>query len=231
MTSISTPGTRSVKDSGIHPGAAAIHRADGTGVQPTILTNNAIDDAPAEVALEARAFSHWYDNTAEELLTEFESYADCSRMLGCWTKDQSQLLGILRYTIGRQKTLDDLAGPPWHLEPAAVARRAGLDPRFTVDVATFAVDRTAAGSPAADRLCFGLFQIAVGAQLQAITAMLDDRILQLLAKRGIQFQLLPGTWPAEYLGSPSTSPVYCRIDEMLVEMAQHFPDRLTALAA
>ena len=47
-----------------------------------------------------------------------------------------------------------------------------------------------------------------GHEVKTATSMLDQLAYRVLMANGFQFTTLPGTSPAEYLGSPQSTPVY-----------------------
>jgi hypothetical protein len=61
-------------------------------------------------------------------------------------------------------------------------------------------------------------------RMSTFVAVLDERVRRLLSSVGIITQPLPGTSTAPYLGSGSSTPVYCHFGPMLENQRLRFPD-------
>lgn len=198
------------------------------------ITYRPVTEALEERALESAVFGEFFGNTAAQLQAEYGKYEPASIFLGCW--DGAALLGCMRVTrvgTGSSKTLDDLAGPPWSVDVAETLAAARVNTLLTCDIATLSISpaaRRGNGGRAADHLFAALFAWSRGAGIRYWTALLDDVVLGLLAAGGIEFQRLPATQSAPYLGSPATSPVYAVVDEVLAALVRSHPRRLAELA-
>jgi hypothetical protein len=60
--------------------------------------------------------------------------------------------------------------------------------------------------------------------MSSFVAVLDERVRRLLSSVGIITQPLPGASTASYLGSGSSTPVYCHFGPMLENQRVRFPD-------
>lgn len=198
------------------------------------ITIRPIDHATSEADLEARVFQACFGNSARQLRDLYQPYSKHSLFLGCWT-EAGRLAAAMRITMGSGgalRTLDDLQGSPWLLDPRVVLAGAAIDPGSTCDIATICVEPWAArsrGGIAIDCLCLGLFVLSARSAVRTWTAMLDDRVLSLLRMSGIDFELLPGAWSAPYLGSPATSPVYADVDRVVATMARDHAQRFATM--
>lgn len=198
------------------------------------VTATRADLAIVESRLEADIFRYRFGNSRTELAFAYRPYAENSVFLSCWTQSHS-LAGTMRLTMGHNgplKTLDDLGRPPWSLDPANVLRRAGLNPERCWDIATFSVQpwggRSQGGNVAAC-LKRALYLWSALHNVQAWTAMVDDRVLRHLRGQGIPLRLLPGAFSAPYLGSPRTSPVFIAVGGLARRMERTAPRMHSAL--
>lgn len=198
------------------------------------VTVRPVDRATMERGLEANTFQRWFGNTSTELVQAYDPYAANSVFLSCWSQSH-ELLGTMRLArgaAGALKTLDDLSGPPWSLDAARVLRRAGLDPSRCWDVVSIAVrprSSRSRGGKAADCLKRALYVWSVMSNVQAWTAMLDDRVLGHLSDEGIPMKLLPGAFSAPYMGSPQTTPVFIALAGLDTALERSAPLRHAAL--
>jgi hypothetical protein len=119
-----------------------------------------------------------------------------------------------------------LSEEPWFLDPAASMAAVGLDRATTWDVASISVRRRSHGEGAlwTAALCHGLFQVARANGVSATVAVLDEGARQLLALNGIVYTTVPGTWTADFCGSPASTPVYADMAAMVAEQRRAFPE-------
>lgn len=198
------------------------------------VTVTPVDLATIEKILEANVFYRRFGNTASELVSAYRPYTSNSVFLSCWTQAH-ELVGTMRLTLGATgslKTLDDLSGPPWSLDISSVLRHSGLNPRRCWDIVSIAVRPSAArsrGGAAADCLKRALYVWSVNSEVQAWTAMLDDRVLGYLRQEGIPLNPLPGAFSAPYMGSPQTTPVSIAVAGLAKRMALSAPRRHATL--
>jgi len=119
-----------------------------------------------------------------------------------------------------------LAEEPWFADPARLMGDARLNRATTWDVASISVRRRshAQGALWTAALCHGLFQVAKVNEVTATVAVLDEGARQLLARHGIVYSTLPGTWTAEFCGSPASTPVYADMRAMVAHQRRAFPE-------
>jgi hypothetical protein len=178
---------------------------------------------------EAEVFLRWFGNTAVQLADEYGPYEDATVFLVIADRDD-HVIGAVRLLApgGRAglKTLVDVGEAPWAVDGTRSAAAVGIDLSSTWEVATLGVRRTAD----ADRvqlalaLYHGLMTIAQVNHMSSFVAVLDERVRRLLSSVGIITHPLPGTTTAPYLGSGSSTPVYCHFGPMLENQRLRFPD-------
>lgn len=189
-------------------------------------------------ACEAEVFLRWFGNTREQLCDEYGAYEDASVFVVI-ADDQDDVRAAVRLLVpggaAGLKTLADIASPPWQVEGRRVARVLGLDSSSTWEVATLgARGRSAAES---ERLSMALYHalmtIARVNDMSSYVAILDHRVRRLLASVGILTRPMPGTFPATYLGSELSVPVYAHYAQMRDTQRRRFPDayRLVTMGA
>lgn len=177
---------------------------------------------------EAEVFLAWFGNTREQLAEEYGPYDDASVFI-VLADEAGDALGACRLIVpgGRGlKTLDDLAGEPWLVDPQRSASAAGLDPSRTWDIATLGVRRglKATGLLAAAALYHGLILASQVNPFDSIVSVMDDSVRELLVSIGMITHVLPGAGSATYLGSPSSTPVYGHNAAMLDGQRRLAPD-------
>jgi N-acyl-L-homoserine lactone synthetase len=178
---------------------------------------------------EAEVFLRWFGNTEQQLADEYGPYEDSTVFLVVADRTD-HVVGAVRLLVpgGRAglKTLVDIGEPPWRVDGAASAAAVGIDLSSTWEVATLGVRRTSD----ADRvqlalaLYHGLMTTAQVNRMSSFVAVLDERVRRLLSSVGIITQPLPGASTASYLGSGSSTPVYCHFGPMLENQRVRFPD-------
>jgi N-acyl-L-homoserine lactone synthetase len=178
---------------------------------------------------EAEVFLRWSGNTAGQLADEYGAYEDATVFLVVADRDD-HVVGAVRLLApgGRAglKTLVDVGEPPWTVDGRRSAAAVGIDLTSTWEVATLGVRRTSDADRAqlALALYHGLMTIAQVNRMTSFVAVLDERVRRLLSSVGIITQPLPGTSTAPYLGSGSSTPVYCHFGPMLENQRLRFPD-------
>jgi hypothetical protein len=188
-------------------------------------------DLAAARACEESVFARRFGNDAAELAAAYGPFEPWTAF-GAVLRPDGTAVGSVRLLRGgpdsRLKTLVDAGGPPWGLAaPGVHAALGGEDVvrAHTWDVATFAVDRNAAGAD--PRVAVALLSVMFGAfrdnDVRVFVAMLDLRARRAFLDLGMRLLDLPGAGSAPYLGSPATVPVYRRVDELHAEHAERFP--------
>lgn len=176
---------------------------------------------------EAEVFLARYGNTRQQLDDEYGPYGDQSVFVSLVRTDDEVLATARLIAPGPllPKTLVDCAADPWGVDGLEAARNAGLDHRWTWDVTTVSAradhrrDVLAAAAVYHGALLAGRANDATG-----LVAVLDSRVRRMLGAFGLFLRPLPGTTPAPYLGSPSSTPVYASFSGMLAEQKRASPD-------
>jgi hypothetical protein len=177
---------------------------------------------------EAEVFLSAYGNTREQLAEEYDPYEDSTVFLAV-ADHRGDVMATVRLLApgGRAglKTLADIKRDPWNVDGARSAAAAQLDPHNTWEIATLAVRRdTGSDSRLSLALYHGLVAVCRANEMSSFVAVLDQRVRRLLSIVGLPTQPLPGTRPAPYLGSPSSTPVYAHCAPVLDDQRRNFPD-------
>ncbi len=178
---------------------------------------------------EAEVFERWFGNTREELAHEYGAYEDATVFLVVADRHDT-VVGAVRLLVpgGRAglKTLTDVGREPWGVDGARAAAAVGLDLSSTWEVATLGVRRTPEAGRAQLSLALyhGLMTIAQVNRMTSFVAVLDERVRRLLSAVGIITHPLPGVTTAPYLGSGSSTPVYCHFTPMLENQRLRFSE-------
>lgn len=192
------------------------------GFAPAVAVGQEVRDCELEV------LAHWYGDTSELLDDAYGAFEEQSAFLSV-RRDDGTVVGVAR-VIGpgprELKTLCDIAGPPWNVDVARAVAAAGVDSARCWDVATVAVrpELGAGGRAVASALYHGIIR---GAELNGcpwLVAIIDRRARALLSMIGLRLHSLPGTRPAEYMGSSACAPVYCHIPEMVAWQRRTNPE-------
>jgi hypothetical protein len=177
---------------------------------------------------EAEVFSRWFGNTREELDEEYGPYERDSVFLVIADADDEVVAAVRLIAPGPSgfKTLADVGRDPWNVDGLRSAAAVGMDLTTTWEVGTLGVRTThaASGTRLSLALYHGLMTIARVNQMSSFVAILDERVRRLLSSVGIITRPLPGTGTAQYLGSPSSTPVYAHFTPMLAVQRREFPD-------
>lgn len=183
----------------------------------------------AALECEAAAFLHHYGNTAEQLAEEYGPYEEHSTFLALADRDGDVVAAtrIIRpNTAPGLKALVDAGNPPWSADPAASAAAAGLDPRFTWEVATIGVrpDAATSAAPLALALYHGILCVCRANAPSSFVAILDERARRILRSVALVMHPLPGTGPASYLGSAASTPMYVHAAQLMDHQRRTSPD-------
>jgi hypothetical protein len=182
----------------------------------------------AAKACERDVFDAAYGNSPAELEAEYGPYDDASVFMAL-VDSAGRAHGACRViTWGARglKTLNDLGREPWGVDGMRSARAAGIDPVTSWDIATLGVrsELGRAGVMAAAALYHALVS---GGRANGVTTMLtivDERVRTLLHSVGLATHVLPGGGPAEYLGSPRSTPVYAHLAAVVDHQRRRMPD-------
>ena len=177
---------------------------------------------------EAEVFWKWFGNTREELDAEYGPYEPDSVFLAIADADDHVVAAVRLIAPGPSgfKTLADVGRDPWNVDGLRSAAAVGMDLSHTWEVGTLGVraDYARSGTRLSLALYHGLMTIAQVNRMSSFVAILDERVRRLLSSVGIITRPLPGTRTAEYLGSPSSTPVYAHFTPMLENQRREFPD-------
>lgn len=182
----------------------------------------------AALACEQSVFLDAFGNTRELLEEQYGAYGPQSVFLTV-SNAEGLVLGHCRLIApgpAGLKTVNDLAEPPWSLDPVRVSRIAGIDPQRCWDIATLGVRREYRGRTwmIAIALYHGIIKAARINGIEMATAMVDEQIHRALQQVDYLPSTLPGARPAPYLGSPQTTPVFARFSAVLDGQRRRNPD-------
>ncbi len=217
--------------------AAAARRLDREGISrmPAQSTQEyrlvfelAQDVDPEVTRCELDVLGHWYGDTAELIDTAYGRYRQQTAFLAVRSAD-GQVAGMCRLILPGPlplKTLADIGGPPWSVDPGRSLAAAGIDPARTWDLATLAVrrERGAARRVIAPALYHGLIQAVVANGAEWVIAIADRHVRSLLSMLGLEQYALPGTAAAPYMGSEACCPAYTHIPSMIERQRTTNPD-------
>lgn len=182
----------------------------------------------AAEACEADVFLNWYGNTTQQLRDEYGPYDDASVFVAVYDQYDTAVgaMRLIRPVLGRLKTTDDIAGPPWSVDGARSLRAAGFDVATAWDVATVGVraGREGPNLMIAAALYHAIFMAYRANGFRALVAILDEHVRTLLATIGLPFHVLPGTRTTSYLGSPASTPVYAGCANLVDGQRRANPD-------
>jgi len=182
----------------------------------------------AAKACEQDVFDAAYGNSPEELDAEYGPYDDASVFIAL-VDSSGRAHGACRViTWGEQglKTLNDLGREPWRVDGMRSARAAGIDPVTSWDIATLGVrsELGRSGVMAAASLYHGLVSAGRANGVTTMITIVDERVRSLLHGVGLATHVLPGGGPAEYLGSPRSTPVYAHLAAVVDHQRRRTPD-------
>jgi hypothetical protein len=185
------------------------------------------EELAAAKQCEADVFFETYGNTAEEFALEYGPYEDSTGFITVLEED-GRAAGTVRFIApgpAGLKTLNDASRPPWEVDGLRSARAAGVDPDRTWDIATIAVRPGAGrGGLCAGALYHGIINAAFANDIDFVVMILDSHARRLLDSIGMQGQALPGTKSGEYMGSPSSTPLWSNINRALERQRHESPD-------
>jgi hypothetical protein len=174
-------------------------------------------DARGALLEEARqceedVFLQAFGNTRSQLDEEYGPYNEQSVFVAV-SDDAGRVHGACRLiTPGSAglKTLNDIGGGPWGVDGLRAARAANIDIDRTWDIATLGVRRDFRGGKfmVAMAMYHAIMRATRINEVLTATAILDEHANRVLSGAGYLFSPIPGTRPAEYLGSPASTPVY-----------------------
>lgn len=177
---------------------------------------------------EADVFMQWYGNTRDQLAEEYGPYERDSVFLTLVDK-HDDAMASMRFLTGCTrdlKTVTDVQGAPWGVDSRRSVAAVGLDLNRAWDVATMGVRPGI--RKGAVQLSFAMYHGFVTTMrvnaVHGIVAILDQRVRRLMDSVGLRTISLPGTGPACYLGSESSSPVYAMTAATLDRQRWEFPD-------
>lgn len=185
------------------------------------------DELAAARQCEADVFLEAYGNTPEQLEAEYGPYEDHTTFLAILQDDGLAVATTRLIAPGPAglKTLNDVGRPPWRVDGLRSARAAGVDPAHTWDVATIAVRPGAGrGGLCASALYHAIVATAFANDVDYMVMIMDSHARQLLSGLGMQTLALPGTKTGEYLGSPSSTPLWVNLRRMFELQRQDNPD-------
>jgi hypothetical protein len=187
-------------------------------------------------ACEADVFLRAYGNTEADFAAEYGPYDAASHFIALADGDDD-VIGACRLispSPAGLKTVNDVNRPPWGIDGKRAVRAAGADPDVAWDVATIAVRQIRGLTPLASAALYHGLVLATRANaVRWIVMMLDERARRLLAMAGFVARPIPGTAPAEYLGSGATTPLVGDVAAMIDNQRRGNPDayRLMSLGA
>ncbi|MET1037201.1 MAG: hypothetical protein ABW075_02950 [Aeromicrobium sp.] len=185
------------------------------------------EELAAAKRCEADVFLDTYGNTVEQFELEYGPYEDSTGFMTV-LEDDGEAVGTVRFIApgpAGLKTLNDVSRPPWQVDGLRSARAAGVDPARTWDIATIAVRRGAGrGGLCASALYHGIITAALANDIDFIVMIMDSHARNLLSGLGLPTLALPGTGTAEYLGSPSSTPLWSHLNRGLEQQRHESPD-------
>ncbi|GAB7007908.1 hypothetical protein JCM18899A_53870 [Nocardioides sp. AN3] len=181
----------------------------------------------AALECEAEVFLSTYGNTTEEFDAEYGPYAADTGFMTV-LDETGMALATTRFIApgpAGLKTLNDVARAPWGIDGLRSARAAGIDPERAWDISTIAVRR----APGRTSLCSAALYHGIVTSTRAngidfAVMIMDARARRLLSAAGLQPNVLPGTGPGEYLGSPQSTPLWANLERMFDQQRRMNPD-------
>jgi hypothetical protein len=177
---------------------------------------------------EEAVFLQAFGNTKSQLNSEYETYNEQSIFLAV-ADAEGYVYGACRLiTPGPAglKTLNDVAREPWGVDGGRSARAAGVDPADAWDIATLGVREELRGTRV--MVSMALYHgILVASRVNDVTwatAIMDEHARRVLTMAGYVMPALPGTAPAPYLGSPSSTPMYGHFANVMDAQRRLNPD-------
>ena len=178
---------------------------------------------------EEDVFLQAFGNTRTQLEEEYGPYDDQSVFVAV-SDDSGHVVGACRLITpgpGGLKTLNDVGREPWGVDGLRAARAAGIDPENAWDVATLGVRRDYRGSKMS--VAIALYHaIVVSTRVNEVGT--DHRDPRRPDRAGSSRRptsscpRCPAPGPAEYLGSPASTPVYGHCAGMVDGQRRMNPD-------
>ena len=172
--------------------------------------------------VEREVFLAWFGNDAVTMDREYDPFEEASEFIVCVDHHLREPAGVIRLLrpndLGLKTLLDIAVEPAWGTSEAdflAYHRPAG-GMQAVVDIATLAVRSGSAGraaSQVSQALYAGLYRWSVSNGTELLIGALDSAVYDLLTLLGIPIEPLCGLPAAEYLGSPSTTPIVISVSE------------------
>lgn len=179
-------------------------------------------------ACERDVFDAAYGNSADELDAEYGPYDEQSVFIAL-VDAAGRAHGACRVIVWGPhglKTLNDLEREPWRVDGLRSARAAGIEPETSWDIATLGVrsELGRTGLLAAASLYHGLVAAGRANGVTTMITIVDERVRTLLHGVGLATHVLPGTYPAEYLGSARSTPSYAHLAAVVDNQRRSTPD-------
>jgi hypothetical protein len=188
--------------------------------------------------IESAVFLQAFGNTPEVMEEEYGAYEGRSRFIVVLDEESGSAVGAARFIVDDPaavpvKTLVDVAGEPWHVDPAAALVAAAPAGGPVWDVASLAVDRRfrsgASGAEVTLALCHGIHEYSRRSGVEGWVTVLDDRVLRLQRMMGIAWLAMPGAASQAYLGSGASTPCTLFIPSIEPHMRSVRPDVAPAI--
>ncbi len=177
---------------------------------------------------EATIFENWFGNTRAMLDEEYAPYEETTTFLSV-TDQYDDVVAVIRLIApggpNGLKALQDIAGEPWHVDGIESATAAGLDLDTTWEVSTIGTMRSKGLRQVHYTLALyrGLSLVAQMNGMSGYVTILDKRARAQIEMAGAPHIDLPGTYPAPFLGSPISSPVYAIGTDLAAYQRKHSP--------
>jgi N-acyl-L-homoserine lactone synthetase len=179
---------------------------------------------------ELSVLNQWYGDTPELLAEAYGPYEERQTAFLWLSTEDDQVVGFARMLRPGPlplKTIVDVRGPLWNVDGEACAEQAGVDLSRAWDVATLGV-RSELLSPELRKVAVQVLYHTVGEAAMAngapwVIGIVDQHVWGLLSKTGLHMRPLPGTGPAEYMGSSACLPVYVHVATLFAEQERQNP--------
>lgn len=173
-------------------------------------------------SLEATVFLEFFSNDEDTMQKAYRPYEEYSRFLLVIDQANNLAVGVMRLVDNSPnglKSLQDLQHEPWNKPLAKIFAENDIKPAMldkTWDIATLAVrDGYRGKSEVSSALYHGLYQSSVALGKTEWVAILDDNVMELLEKFSLFFSKYKDVAPGSYLDSPSSTPVYANVHQMV----------------
>ncbi len=168
---------------------------------------------------EASQFGAHYGETAQTLSDSFSAF-EISAMFVRVRNGAGEVVGMARMigpSAAGLPAIHDVALPVWGLSPTEVVAELGCVPATTWEIGTITAH---SGIPAL--ACWhGVLRLLQVNEVSVVVAMLDDRVRAILNGRlHLLVTPIPGSFSAPYYGSPATTPIYARVQQVLARQCQ-----------